>query len=598
MEYTALNPAQKEIRLLHLHPDLPDDKVECHFSITSLEDDDIQYEALSYVWGVSKESRIAHVNGVDMPITDNLWQALNGLRHLDKERILWVDALSINQLDNIERSDQVSHMNAIYTRAASVEIWLGEAFEHINIATKFITEFATGLTAEGQVPSYEYLPANDASALSDQDPRIMVLLLGMTRLSLRPWFERTWTFQEFFLARKTTFHCGTAHTLDGVLFMQFLAHLGKHDKSCCAIELPLIFQAGFIHLFTSSHAFHDLDTSNVTFLDCVANLCFRKATDPRDKIYGLLGVGVADAANLVRVDYTLSVEDVYEHFVTSLLSRTRNLAVFTHVRPDQRQLSSLPSFVPDWSYQMKEVSEKTDSMSMWMRCRVLDKYAAAAGKPVDFTAHPGILKIRGIIVDTVSSIATRTVKSVQKDGGQGQQWSEFLNELQSMAAVPPRDEDTWPAKFEAFWAAMTAGIREQERVSPAPFNPVHTIKLWRRVRGLDVELYQEFERYMRTCIRGVTLDDFVPEGFRLIDRAVGIAQNGRKFGMTREGRMGLVPDHVELGDVVAVLTGGQVPIVLRPEDGYHTVVGDAYVHGIMDGEAIESVGEMEYIELR
>jgi hypothetical protein len=41
-----------------------------------------------------------------------------------------------------------------------------------------------------------------------------------------------------------------------------------------------------------------------------------------------------------------------------------------------------------------------------------------------------------------------------------------------------------------------------------------------------------------------------------------------------------------MGDVVAVLTGGTMPIVLRPHNGYYTVVGDAYIHGIMDGEAL------------
>jgi hypothetical protein len=63
--------------------------------------------------------------------------------------------------------------------------------------------------------------------------------------------------------------------------------------------------------------------------------------------------------------------------------------------------------------------------------------------------------------------------------------------------------------------------------------------------------------------------------------------------------MGLIPAHAQEGDVVAVLTGGHVPIILRPRDGYYTVVGDAYVQGIMDGEAMPaSEGELEYIELR
>ena len=52
------------------------------------------------------------------------------------------------------------------------------------------------------------------------------------------------------------------------------------------------------------------------------------------------------------------------------------------------------------------------------------------------------------------------------------------------------------------------------------------------------------------------------------------------------------------GGVVAILTGGRVPIILRPHNDYFEVVGDAYVHGIMDSEAMEGIGDLEYVELR
>jgi hypothetical protein len=67
---------------------------------------------------------------------------------------------------------------------------------------------------------------------------------------------------------------------------------------------------------------------------------------------------------------------------------------------------------------------------------------------------------------------------------------------------------------------------------------------------------------------------------------------------TEGGRIGPVPINTRKGDVVALFTGGRVPIILRPETGKHyTVVGDAYVHGIMNGEAMRDLSELEYIEL-
>ncbi len=83
----------------------------------------------------------------------------------------------------------------------------------------------------------------------------------------------------------------------------------------------------------------------------------------------------------------------------------------------------------------------------------------------------------------------------------------------------------------------------------------------------------------------------------------------RKFVATKCGYMGFCPMQCKKGDVITVLTGGTVPIILRPdesarESGFgrgYTVIGDSYVHGIMDGEVVESGGEIgtdwEYLEL-
>ncbi|KAH5145758.1 hypothetical protein HBH70_044370 [Parastagonospora nodorum] len=66
---------------------------------------------------------------------------------------------------------------------------------------------------------------------------------------------------------------------------------------------------------------------------------------------------------------------------------------------------------------------------------------------------------------------------------------------------------------------------------------------------------------------------------------------------TKRGSIGLIPANANVGDVVAVFTGGHVPIILRPQTGYYTVVGDAYVHGIMDGEVMQDIKKLECIEL-
>ncbi len=89
----------------------------------------------------------------------------------------------------------------------------------------------------------------------------------------------------------------------------------------------------------------------------------------------------------------------------------------------------------------------------------------------------------------------------------------------------------------------------------------------------------------------------MPDGFGAIDLAVAIAQNGRRFMVTQAGRMGLIPKHAKEGDVVAILIGCRVPIILRSVAGYYSVIGDAYVQGMMDGEAKDEIKELRNIEL-
>ena len=608
MAYTTLDPSQRQIRLLHLHAGQPKDYVTCHFSTISLDDHEIVYDALSYVWGETTEGRFVIVEGIQTEVTDNLWQALDGLRDLNKERILWVDALCINQSDDRERSDQVAHMNAIYTSASTVEIWLGEPYEGIETALRFIKEFATGFTADGEAVSYEHLgdtipddydpDASDDELLDENGREAIALLRTVCEFAYRPWFGRVWTVQEFFLAKDSTFHCG-AHTLNGATFKQALYHLGKHNKSCCAVRIPFGLKNELSNFFLFSHGLRQLGMIRMSFLECVSAFRFRKATNSRDKIYGLMGLGIEEATELVRPDYTLPVENVYEDFVIALLHRTKDLDVLSHLRNERPRDLILPTFVPDWSMDLSDLDDmETGSWSM--RCSILANCDAANGKDVEYEARPGVLRIHGAVVDTVKTTANQTLDSVTVNAS-APTWNSFLDETMQIAGIPPREQDPGLAKREAFWLTFVAGSEPQLRILPDSINDTQLTERvsdsWDRLSGLETDYHEGYENVLRTFDSHADADNAIPDAFYLIDNAAGVAQRGRKFTATEFGRMGLVPHHATKGDVVAVLTGGRVPIVLRPHEGYYTVVGDAYVHGIMDGEAFENLEELVWIEL-
>lgn len=69
--------------------------------------------------------------------------------------------------------------------------------------------------------------------------------------------------------------------------------------------------------------------------------------------------------------------------------------------------------------------------------------------------------------------------------------------------------------------------------------------------------------------------------------ALFIAAHERKFCSTKHKRIGLVPHTIKSGDLVAIIIGADVPFVLRPTNtGRYELVGDCYIHGVMDGEAL------------
>jgi Heterokaryon incompatibility protein (HET) len=79
----------------------------------------------------------------DMAVTQNLYVALSYLQDQDIPRIIWVDAVCINQSDDVEKSLQLRLMAEIYAKASRVIVWLGEAYSASNEALEAIRQAAS-----------------------------------------------------------------------------------------------------------------------------------------------------------------------------------------------------------------------------------------------------------------------------------------------------------------------------------------------------------------------------------------------------------------------------------------------------------------------
>jgi hypothetical protein len=116
----------EKTRLLVLEPALyKTDPLKCRLvHADSLED--YRYEAVSYAWGLETAEKTISCSGKNVSITSNLDGGLRRIRLPTEVRIIWVDALCINQDDKEETSRQVQIMREIYSKAQSVLVWLGD----------------------------------------------------------------------------------------------------------------------------------------------------------------------------------------------------------------------------------------------------------------------------------------------------------------------------------------------------------------------------------------------------------------------------------------------------------------------------------------
>ena len=126
-EHLTDEPNTHPIRLCQLAPAAShEEEIRCKLFNTTLDAKD-DFEALSYTWGDVADTLPIFIDDKRFYVTRNLAVALRNLRHVDQERVMWIDAISINQRDVLERNQQVQQMKNIFGPggARRVVVWLG-----------------------------------------------------------------------------------------------------------------------------------------------------------------------------------------------------------------------------------------------------------------------------------------------------------------------------------------------------------------------------------------------------------------------------------------------------------------------------------------
>lgn len=643
--YSILDVATRQIRLLILQPSLRSNStIKCELLVTRLDEPENlsgldfinkpssisgsavgrpSYEALSYVWGDPSAPVTIKLNGHEITITQNLHSALLALRSRTKKRILWVDALCINQGDLAERASQVQVMRFIYESAHQVIIYLGAGTAESARAFKFVKEF--------HKQAEQVTDASDAAKLKQWILEIALVDQPWAVLCLdvleRPWWTRAWTFQEVLCASKATVQCG-----DQLLSWDALGTLATIvDEMETALQSQgglgvRLFISMYQHLYNMTTYRKQRPFSPPTFSELLRVRRKTKAADPRDKIFAILGVCKDDitavpahppSSKELRIDYKRSVADVYKGAAKHLMLKNHNLDVLSACQNPHR-LDELPSWAPDW--RVPRYNNPIMDVDTWghihfvcgeiASIRVFSTAVDAKSNAVhssSVAASSGdeygddAIVVHGTAVTQISSIGPLYLGSEEELQEIFTSWQRLG--LNTSCAHPdgtpcqPGDEIlpdgsllylTGETVREAFSMTTTVG-----RVPPP--DPK------RLGLGSDSDSDSDAKGPEDTNASGCSDTEHIDacailqyeaEYKASKERAFKDATENRRFFVTQDNVfMGLGPSEAKVDDVVAILYGGHVATILRKLEGDNSekmeefvVVGEAYVHGLMNGE--------------
>ncbi|KUJ10875.1 uncharacterized protein LY89DRAFT_739856 [Mollisia scopiformis] len=475
---------------------------------------------------------------VDMPFEALSYEA--------EERLVWVDALCINQDDLAERSQQVMLMRDIYSVAHRVVVWLGEdngqaaeALAIIKKAANFylfetntpLSRLSTELWPESDKIKYDPMfPEREANSIFRGFPTLPEFNDTTTPSPWNSvawfydleWFKRVWIIQE-------------------VAFS------------------PTIIAAAIL-----STRFAE----NQSISTLISMGLYSRSTDPRDKVFGLLGLTDDKTRSNVwmKSDYTRSTAEVYMNTIRYIILANepdgRLSDVFANITsyPGDEN-DKYPSWVPRWdSFTTPDQFSAPIQFAQW-------KAGGGRDEEVNLPPHSEILNIKGVLLGTVYRVDDAIANEKNSLEPIKQTWDRFHEELEDSTRVETLEC--------AFIRTVTAGHACLSELSGSA----------RLFEADDLKNCFDF-------IAGVAEDN------GSVTRAQKLLNSTRNlpFFTTTDKHMGLAGNKSILsGDILCVFFGHRMPSVLRPVGEEYRFLGPCYIHGYMYGGAIEKLesGELE-----
>jgi hypothetical protein len=571
--YLPLPRDDVSIRLLILLPSQSDShQISCELAYHSLLDG-TSYEALSYVWGDPNDTVNILVDSQPFHVTRNLFEALKVLRQPSEPRVLWADAICIDQGNLAERSSQVAIMGEIYRQATAAIAWLGPEPEEQKIL-------------------FETL--NSERKMSQESES------ALFKFTQNAYFQRAWIVQEIALSQRVIFQYGTSscplerleHTLsndqvmthplpegertlggdEDVPVKQELANSSTREL----VELPdprlswshpkmqailiLMMRKRTLFLRESLLRKNQPRTISQQILGELLLITRNAAcADPKDKVFSMLEIYricTGQRQLLIEPDYRQSAERIMIDAAQSIIFRTQNLSVLAFsAQRDAKSTSLLPSWVLDWRYGLS-FEQLIHQAAAFMHSDSLDVSFESEGRilhvggfeidkihnpvEIDFSSKPAFIE-NILACIKISSSATN-----QTTYGTAAMW------LAILYIVNP----------EKFFTYETSRSTADETSPTGPLNPANFPP-----QTLEAVIHLA-ETYWASLFL-----EYVPPTPRMGRFDMRKNVRSERLFATEKGSFVAAPATAERGDVIVAFPGTIHLFVLRKVGDYHFLVG-------------------------
>lgn len=442
--YSPLAPGS--IRLLLPDPSGEPSGHTWSLQTVSLASSDLQFDALSYVWGAQDEVFPIILDGRRSHVHQNLHTALPYLTRrgdCNITRPIWIDAICINQVDEEEKMTQIQLMNRIYRQAAKVWAWLGisEHQEKIPEAIALLVAFSD-LRGNWEEPSISDEEMPTVLRTVDLDRWSPADWSALTHLINNDWYRRLWVVQEAALAQDLAFLCGD-HEI-ACQQMEDVLHESHHLSRVRYVDFQTRDIYSNIGLFSIRETVQEVQemhgrgllSSELVMVSrwvAYGQTCLR----PEDRVLGILGMTDEWSVEIAGMNFHQhsSISALYTRFATMVLGHSdynNEWWKWLGMAFAFNRNEDLPSWVPDLHHQApadtscpcRQVSDYKHEEDRQYQASRIDGDPSFQG--------PDCVVLHGKILDTVVLVCPEVPKSYMDSFGQEfdlESWRESAIEI-------------------------------------------------------------------------------------------------------------------------------------------------------------------------